>query len=58
MPKACVVQKKYICDIDDGIACKLSKFVDNTEIANTITTEAQRQFILKALNTLVDWSEK
>ena len=42
----------YVNDIDDGIACKISKF------ANIVITEAQRQIIQKDLNTLVDWSEK
>ena len=48
----------YVNDIDDGIACKISKFTDDTKIVNPVITEAQRQFIQKDLNTLVDWSHK
>ena len=44
----------YINDINDGIACKISKFADDTKIGNTVTTEAQRQIIQTDLNTLVD----
>ena len=48
----------YVNDIDDGIACKISKLADDTKIANTVITEVQRQIIQNYLKTLEDWAEK
>ena len=48
----------YINDIDEGITCKISKYADDTKIANKVNSETQRQHIQKDLDTLMDWSKK
>ena len=47
----------YINDIDDNINCKISKFADDTKIANKADSVTQRQLLQKDLNTLVEWSK-
>ena len=48
----------YINDIGEGITCKISKFADDTKIANKVTLETQRQLTQSDLNTLVDRFKK
>ena len=47
----------YINDIDENIACRISKFADDTKIANSVCSESQRLCIQRDLNTLIKWSE-
>ena len=48
----------YINDIDEGIKCKISKFADDTKIANKVDSENERQLLQSDLNTLIEWSNK
>ena len=48
----------YINDIDERINCKLSKFADDTKIANRVDSESQRQLLQRDLDTLIEWSNK
>ena len=48
----------YINDIDEGITCKISKFHDDTKIADKVNWETQRQLMQNDVNALVDWSKK
>ena len=46
----------YINDIDENINCKISKFADDTKIANKADSVTQRQLLQRDLDTLVEWS--
>lgn len=46
----------YINDIDENIKCKISKFADDTKIANRADSETQRHLLQSDLDTLVEWS--
>jgi hypothetical protein len=48
----------YINDMDDGIACKISKFADDTKIASKVTTTHDREILQSDLDRLVNWASK
>ena len=46
----------YINDLDDNVKCKISKFADDTKIANKVTCVTQQQELQFDLNTLCEWA--
>ena len=42
----------YINDLDDNVKCKISKFADDTKIANKVISLSQQQELQTDLNTL------
>ena len=44
-------------DIDEGITCKISKFADDTKIANKVNSETKPKLMQNYSNALVDWSK-
>ena len=48
----------YVNDIDEGLACKLSKFADDTKIMNKVITTADKMQLQSDLDRLVTWSDK
>ena len=48
----------YINDIDNGLACRISKFADDAKIGNEAVTPLQRQQIQGDLNKLAEWANR
>ena len=48
----------YINDIDEGLTCKISKFVDDTKVTSKVTTIAEKKQVQFKLDIVVSWSEK
>ncbi len=46
----------FVDDIDDGITCKISKFVDDTKITSRVTSSVDKREL--NLDRLVTWTEK
>ena len=46
----------YINDLDEGVKCKISKFAENTKIANRVMSLSQQQELENYLNTLGEWA--
>ena len=46
----------YINDLDENVKCKISKFADDTKIANKVISLSQQQKLQTDLNTLGDWA--
>ena len=46
----------YINDLDEDVKCKISKFADDTKIANRLISLSQQQELQKDLNTLGEWA--
>ena len=46
----------YIDDLDEDVKCKISKFADNTKIANRVISLSQQQELQNDLNTLCEWA--
>ena len=45
----------YINDLDEDVKCKISKFADDTKIANRVISLSQQQELQNDLNTLGEW---
>ena len=48
----------YVNDIDESLACKISKFADDTKITSKVTTTADKLQFQSNLDTLISWSKK
>ena len=46
----------YINDLDEDVKCKISKFADDTKIANRVISLSQQQELQNDLNTLGEWA--
>ena len=46
----------YINDLDENVKCKISKFADDTKIANRVISLSQQQELQNDLNTLGEWA--
>ena len=46
----------YINDLDEDAKCKISKFADDTKIANRVISLSQQQELQQDLNTLGEWA--
>ena len=46
----------YINDLDEEVKCKISKFADDTKIANRVIPLSQQQELQNDLNTLSEWA--
>ena len=46
----------YINDLDEDVKCKISKFADDTKIANRVISLSQQQELQNYLNTLGEWA--
>ena len=46
----------YINDLDEDVKCKISKFADDTKIANRVISLPQQQELQNDLNTLGEWA--
>ena len=46
----------YINDLDENVKCKISKFADDTKIANRVISLSQHQELQNDLNTLGEWA--
>lgn len=47
----------YVNDIDEGLSCIISKFADDTKIANTVLSNEQAEEMQINLNTLSNWAK-
>ena len=47
----------YINDIDEGLTCIISKFADDTKIANTVVSNDQAQEMQTNLDKLSNWAK-
>ena len=47
----------YINDIDEGLTCIISKFADDTKIANTVVSQEQAKEMQNNLDKLSDWAK-
>ena len=48
----------YIDDIDDGINSKISKFADDTKIANIVNNKNDSIRLQSDINRLMEWADK
>ena len=46
----------YINDLDEDVKCKISKFAEDTKIANRVISLSQQQELQNDLNTLGEWA--
>ena len=46
----------YINDLDEDVKCKISKFADDTKIANRVISLSQQQELQNDLNTFGEWA--
>ena len=46
----------YINALDEDVKCKISKFADDTKIANRVISSSQQQELQTDLNTLGEWA--
>ncbi len=46
----------YINNLDDGLACKVSKFPDDTIIASMVISTLDKEFLQKYLGKLINWA--
>ena len=58
MDSAPVLFLVYINDIDDGVTSIISKFADDTKIANSVISHEQVIEMQKNLDKLSEWGKK
>ncbi len=46
----------YVNDLDDGLTSKVSKFADDTKVANKVLSTLDKEFLQRDLDKLSSWA--